>query len=291
VTRGTSGPFTATKFVVADDVAAVRGAPGVREAAPVITGRATIGTSSLKDVNLVGFAPGGVGAPDMTEGRVPRKPGEIAVDSKLDADVGDRVVISGRPERVVGKAGDLRYNFGVNTVFLTIEDAQSLAFAGRPLASAVVTKGTPRGSLPGLKVLTNDQVITDLQRPTKSGKSTIDIIQALLWIVAGGIIALIVYLTALERVRDFAVLKATGASNRTLFGALAFQAVVLSVAAAVLAIVIALVLAPFFPFQIVLSSSAYLLLAVVAIVVGLVASLAGLRRAIGVDPALAFGNA
>ena len=58
----------------------------------------------------------------------------------------------------------------------------------------------------------------------------------------------------------------------------------------VLAIGIALLLKPFFPFQIVLSSSVYLLLAVVSIAVGLVASLAGLRRVIGVDPALAFGN-
>jgi putative ABC transport system permease protein len=291
VARGTSGPFTATKFVVTEDVDTVRDAPGVQAASPMISGRATIGSTSLEDVNLVGFEPDGVGAPEITEGRLPREPGEIAVDSQLEADVGDRVLISGRPERVVGKTGDLRYNFGVNTVFLTIEDAQSLSFAGRALASAVITRGTPRGSLSGLKVLTNDEVVTDLQRPTKSGKSTIDIIQTLLWIVAGGIIALIVYLTALERVRDFAVLKATGSSNRTLFGALAFQAVVLSIAAAVLAIGIALVLKPFFPFQIVLSSSAYLLLAVVSIVVGLVASLAGLRRAIGVDPALAFGNA
>ena len=98
--------------------------------------------------------------------------------------------------------------------------------------SAAITRGTPRGSLPGLKVLTNDQVITDLQRPTKSGKSTIDIIQALLWIVAGGIIALIVYLTALERVRDFAVLKATGSSNRMLFGAVGSKQWCSSIAAA-----------------------------------------------------------
>jgi putative ABC transport system permease protein len=41
----------------------------------------------------------------------------------------------------------------------------------------------------------------------------------------------------------------------------------------------------------VIAASAYVLLAVVAVVVGLVASLAGLRRAIGVDPAIAFGGA
>jgi putative ABC transport system permease protein len=41
----------------------------------------------------------------------------------------------------------------------------------------------------------------------------------------------------------------------------------------------------------VLTTSAFALLAIVAVVVGLLASLAGLRRAIGVDPAVAFGGA
>jgi putative ABC transport system permease protein len=291
VARGASGPFTATKFVVEDDVNRVKEAPGVRAASPMVTARATIGTTSLKDVNLIGYVPGGVGAPEVTEGRAPKRSGEILVDDKLDADVGSEVVISGKRERVVGKVGDLRYNFGTHTVFMTLQDAQDLSFAGQPLASAVITKGTPRGRVAGLNVLTNAQVKADLERPTQSGKQSIDFIQALLWIVAAGIIALIVYLTALERVRDFAVLKATGTSNATLFGALALQAVVLSLVSAVLAVAIALALAPFFPFQIAIASSAYVLLAVVAIVVGLVASLAGLRRAVGVDPAIAFGGA
>jgi putative ABC transport system permease protein len=40
-----------------------------------------------------------------------------------------------------------------------------------------------------------------------------------------------------------------------------------------------------------ISRSAYTLLPIVAVIVGLLASLAGLRRAVGVDPALAFGGA
>jgi putative ABC transport system permease protein len=291
VARGASGPFTATKFVVDDDVTAVQDAPGVRAASPMITARATIGTTSLKDVNLIGYVPGGVGAPEVTEGRAPKRSGEILVDDKLGNDVGDVVVISGRPERIVGKTGDLRYNFGVHTVLMTIKDAQNLTFAGEPFASAVVTSGVPRERIPGLNVLTNDQVKADLERPTQSGKQSIDFIQVLLWIVAAGIIALIVYLTALERVRDFAVLKATGTSNATLLGSLTLQAVVLSLVSAVVAVGLALALAPFFPFQIRIASSAYVLLAVIAIVVGMVASLAGLRRAVGVDPAIAFGGA
>jgi len=140
-------------------------------------------------------------------------------------------------------------------------------------------------------ILTNDDVKADQARTLSSGKSTIDLIQVLLWFVAAGIIALMVYLTALERVRDFAVLKATGASNGTLFGALLLQAVVLSLGAALVAAVLTILLAPMVPFAVVISTATYLILAVVAIVLGAIASLAGLRRAIGVDPAIAFGGA
>jgi putative ABC transport system permease protein len=114
VARGASGPFTATKFVQSQDVDTVRDAPGVRDGAAMITARATIGTTSVKDVNLIGFEPGRVGEPELSEGRYPKGSGEVLVDSKIDADVGDTVVISGKPVKVVGKTGDLRYNFGVH---------------------------------------------------------------------------------------------------------------------------------------------------------------------------------
>jgi putative ABC transport system permease protein len=291
VARGASGPFTASKFLSADDVARVRSAPGVQAAAGMLVARATIGRGAVKDVNLLGYEPGRVGAPVITEGRAAKRAGEVVVDSHLDAGVGDVLDVSGRRERIVGITEDLRYNFGVNTIFMPLAAAQQLAFGGQPLASGVVVQGRPRGDLGGLTVLTNEQVTSDLRRPAKSGKSTIDIVTALLWIVAAGIIASIVYLTALERTRDFAVLKATGASNGTLFGALLLQSIVLSVAAAAVAVLLALLLAPLFPFRMKVDASSYVLLALIAVVVGTLASLAGLRRAVGVDPALAFGGA
>jgi putative ABC transport system permease protein len=291
VARGASGPFTATKFLGGSDLARVGQTAGVRAATPVLVARATIGTDSVKDVNLIGYRPGGVGAPKVTSGRDARRASEVVIDDHLDAGIGDRVEVSGRAARVVGTTDDLRYNFGLNTIFMPLATAQDLTFSGQPLASAIVVQGTPRGPLPGLKVLTDAQVEQDLRRPAKSGKSTIDIINVLLWFVAAGIIASMVYLTALERTRDFAVLKATGSSNRTLFGALLLQSIVLSFVAALVAIVLALLLAPLFPFRMSIDSSSYVLLAVIAVVVGTLASLAGLRRAVGVDPALAFGGA
>ena len=49
-------------------------------------------------------------------------------------------------------------------------------------------------------------------------------------------------------------------------------------------------LAPLFPMRVDIPQGAFLLLPVVAIAIGLIASGAGLRRAVSVDPALAFGG-
>ena len=74
--RGASGPFTATKFVV--DRRRRAGAERRRAceaASPMIAARATIGTDSLTDVNLLGYVPGGVGAPDGHRGASRRSAG------------------------------------------------------------------------------------------------------------------------------------------------------------------------------------------------------------------------
>jgi putative ABC transport system permease protein len=180
--------------------------------------------------------------------------------------------------------------FGTPTLFLALEDAQAVAFDGQPLAMAILTQGMPRTELSGLEVLSNQQAMDDLERPLVRGTQSIDLISALLWLVAAGIIGSIVYLSALERLREFAVFKATGASNRSLLAGLALQAVVLSATAAVLAVGIARVLGPMFPFAVEIPALAFPRLVVLAMLVGLVASVAGLRRAVSVQPALAFGG-
>ena len=86
------------------------------------------------------------------------------------------------------------------------------------------------------------------------------------------------------------VLKAVGASNRSLLGGFAIQAVLLSAAAAVLAVGIATLLAPVFPFSVEIPALAFPRLVATAMLVGLAASVVGLRRAVAVQPALAFGG-
>ncbi len=291
VPDGTSGPFTASSALptsVADEVAA---APGVRAADPLVFLRGTVGEDDQRDVNVIGYTTGGVVAPPVDDGRAPRRPGEALADPGLGYDLGEELLLNDRPLRVVGERGGITFNFGVPTLFVPIEDVQALAFGGSPLATSIVTDGTPQSTLDGLTVLDDEQVVADMRRPMASGLQTIDFINVLLWVIAAGIIGSIVYLSSLERARDFAVLKATGAADKALLVGLALQAVVLSVAAALAAVVLARLLEPGFPFQIQTSLGAYLLLPAIAVAVGLLASLAGLRRAIRVDPALAFGGA
>ena len=66
---------------------------------------------------------------------------------------------------------------------------------------------------------------------------------------------------------------------------------ILSGVSAVVAVLVAAVLTPMMPFAVEIPVSTYVQLGVVVVAVGLVASVAGLRRTVKVEPALAFGGA
>ena len=289
VRDGATGPFTTTRPLGPDVVRQVAAAPGVDEATALVLFRGSIGGEQPTDINLIGYDGRSFAAPEIAAGRQATGPDEVVVDTALGLDPGDTVELVGRERTVVGTADGVTFFFGLPTVFATLADTQDLVFGGQPIVTTVITDGVPEAVPDGLTALTGASVEDDLRRPTQNGKSTIDFISILLWLVAAAIIASIVYLTALERTGDFAVLKATGAPTRLLVATLGLQALVLASGAGLLAIPLALLLAPGFGFEIVLRGSDYASLVLVAMLVGLLASLAGLRKVLAVDPALAFG--
>ena len=112
-----------------------------------------------------------------------------------------------------------------------------------------------------------------------------------MWLIAAGIIGLIVYLSAIERIRDFAVFKATGAPTRGHRGRphapgrdrrarrrRSSRSECRSSSGSGL------------PFPSELGAAGIVQLVVISLVVGVLASLAGVRRALGTDPAVAFGG-
>ena len=165
-----------------------------------------------------------------------------------------------------------------------------MLFSAQPLATTIVTRGVPERLGPELTVLDNMQVLSDLRRPVRMASQTIGLLDILLWAIAAGIIGAILYVSALERTRDFAVLKAIGSPNHFVLAGLASQAIVLSLTAAAVAIAFSFALAPLFPMAVDVPLLAYALLIVVSIVVGSLAAIAGVRRALSIDPTLAFGG-
>ena len=72
VAAGASGPFTANLLVPEAVADAAAQAPGVTASGPLVIFRSTVGTTSLKDVNLLGYRPGALGTPPVAEGRPAR---------------------------------------------------------------------------------------------------------------------------------------------------------------------------------------------------------------------------
>jgi putative ABC transport system permease protein len=290
VAAGATGPFTTTKVIPVAAADGLREQPGVQRADPVVVSRTVLDVAD-KDANLIGYVPGGLGEPAVTEGRALERPGEVVVGAAVDASVGDRLSIGGSKFRVVGTTDAGQFNFGTPTVYVSVADAQKMQFGEQPLAMAIAVKGEVPDVPAGLAIRTNEQGVADMQRPIKSGVETIDFTSIMLWLIAAGIIGSIIYLTALERVRDFAVFKATGAPTRVIVGGLLIQAITLALVAAIVAVGLAKLLSIGLPFPAEIGASSLLQLGVIAIVVGALASLAGVRRALKTDPAAAFGGA
>ena len=289
--RGESfGPFTGPATIPASRVRAARALPGVRRADAVAVLRATTTTPSRRNVNLLGVVPGGVGSPPAPQGRLLDQRGTAIVDESLGLVVGDAIDLNGKSLRVGAVTRGQTYFAGIPTVIVSLRDAQALALDGRPLATAIVTRGRPSIVPPGFAVLANAEVARDLERPVLQAKQTISMIRLLLWVVAAGIIGAIVYLSVLERTRDFAALKAIGVSNAHMLGGLVLQAVVLSMFSALLAVAIEEAIAPAVAMSVEVPLFAYVSLPLVAVAVGVLASFIGLRRAVGVDPALSFAG-
>ena len=275
----------------ATEVARVAADPGVRRAGPVIVvpQAGQIGDRT-RNLVLIGTVPGGVGSTGASKGRGVERDGEAVVDTSFGLDVGSHFSVAGHRLTVVGTVSNRTLVAGQSDVYVTLHDAQTAVFGGRPLIGAVLTTGRPTVTPAGLTVLSNAQVESASLTQMAAGVSSINSSKFIMWVIAAFIVAALVYVTALERTRDFAVLKALGSSSALLFMGLALQAVLVALSGAALAAIVANFMTGLFAQPIDIPGSAYTALPIAALVVGILASLAALRRAVSADPAVAFAG-
>jgi putative ABC transport system permease protein len=226
----------------------------------------------------------------VSEGRAASTPDEVAVSSTLGRQIGDDVEIASRRLRIVGIVENSTALANLPNVFLTTPGAQQLVYGGQPLVSSIGIRGTI-GQIPdGYRAIDRAGAIADLLRPLKVAVNSITIVAVLLWVVAALVVGSVIYLSALERLRDFAVFKAIGVPTTNIAAGLAMQSVIVALLAALVGAGLSRLLGPLFPMQVIVPAAAFIALPVVAVVIGLIASATGLQRAVSVDPALAFGG-
>lgn len=291
VESGPAGPFIGSPPFPQSEVAMAARIPGVTVAVPLVYTAATVPDGgATRNVNVFGAPADGPGMPPVAVGRPPSGPGEAAVSSTLDRRVGDDLELGSSTMRITGIVDESTALAGQPNVFLTVDGAQQMGYSAQPIVTSIGIEGFPARIPDGYRTVDRAGAVADLMRPMTSAVSAITMIAVLLWVVAALIVGSVIYLSALERTRDFAVLKAVGVSTRSVLAGLCLQAVIVAVIAAVLGGLLSLVLVPLFPMRVVVPTSAFLLLPVVGVVIGLLASVAGMRRAVTIDPALAFGG-
>lgn len=287
VKTGATGPFLGSAAFPATKLQV----PGADVAVPLVYGSATTpDNGSARSVNIFGAPERGPGMPAMQGGRPPAEAHEAAVSSTMRRAIGDTVEVGGRNLQITGIVDDSTALAGQPNVFLTVAGAQKLLFSGQSLISSIGVQGMSQRAPSGFLFVDRAGAIDDLLRALKGARQAMTLMAGLLWVVAALIVGSMIYMSALERTRDFAVFKAVGVPTRSILSGLAMQAVIVAVLAALLGGVLSVLLGPLFPMRVDIPQAAFMLLPVVAVTIGVLASLAGLRRAVTVDPALAFGG-
>ena len=290
VPAGTTGPFTSFAAMTPRDLAAIAATPGVTRADPLIIGAESEQQNGVaQNVELIGHRLGAIGDLSPSSGRRLRAPGDAVVDVRMKVGLGQSFVMAGKPFTVVGLMHGRTVSGGFPIVSVSLADAQSMLFSGNPLFTTIATRGFPTGAPQSLKVMTPKQVKSDTLRPLHNAKVSINNTKLLIWLIAAVIVASLLYVSALERTRDFAVLKSLGSSSGSLFAGVAAQAVIVTLIAAGIAAASANFLKPVYALPIYIPDSAFVTLPVIAVLIGLLSSLIALRRAIRADPSLAFG--
>ena len=284
VPEGTSGPFTSSSVIHPDQVEALAGTP-------LLIARGTLEIDGEASEGIVVGAPASILADvPLQDGAATRGPLEAIVDMSTGLDVGSSFGLGGTDFTVVGLSEDTTLLAGQPAIFVDLQDARDAMFGGGDITMAVLVEPGRAPDVAGITVLSADEVAEDALGPLENAVSSIDLIRVLLWVVAGIIIGAVVYLSALERHRDFAVLLAVGGRTRQLSLSLAIQAVFVAVVAVAIAAGLQALVVPVFPLKVRVPASALWQVPLVAVVVSLLAASAAMRRVRRTDPAEAFGG-
>ena len=233
----------------------VEGIEGVRSADPILSRGAVLELHDRKQFAFViASIQGGIGGPwKLAAGRPATEVDETVIDESLadqhDVRLGSSIDILGQPFRVVGLSeGTRSWMFGF--VFVTIESARTLVQSPEATSFLLVRTPAPRAvadrieDRTGLEALTIDEVAqSDRGLLAKSIAGPLRLMVAIAFVAGTLIVALTVYSQIVDRLHEYGIVKAMGATRGRLFGIALGQTMAIAALGAALALPVFLVAA------------------------------------------------
>ena len=248
---GTRNTISSASVVSDEAVQTVRGTPGVARAIPVLEAFAVLELHGRKQFAFaVGYDPQIGGGPwSVSSGREPRTGGELVIDRLLadehEIGLGDRIVILGEPFTVVGLADGTTFWIGT-WAFMTKAALEELT--RQPGATSFVFVTVADGAdeaavrqrlddVPGVTALPRDELIENQRRVLgRIYEAPLGLMVAIAYGIGILVVGLVIYSATIERAREYGVLKAIGGSNWVLYRVIVGQALVASIAGAVVGV-------------------------------------------------------
>ena len=319
--EGSGSAFIGFSLLVPEHLAYLDGAQPLKpqsvsplvfaHARPVIRGK-------LGKAVVVGYKSGKLGGPtqfELTEGRLVTAseyegwaeadipPREVVVDEKMNLEIGERILIGNKDLKVVGKARSLMFVLDTPLLFMDLRTAQEVLLKNSLHVNMMIAQAaqgyTPEKAakelenfdeqlktidVRTLKQTLGDIIDTYVDEPMKA----VQFLRVMLWIAAGLIVGMITYVTTLEKTQEIGVLKAIGASNFYISALIIKQVVLMSVVGVICGLILSYIFAAAAPIFVSIHPVESSIVALISFVVCCVGGYLAGRKAIGVDPMVAF---
>ncbi len=319
--EGSGSAFIGFSLLVPEHLAYLDGAQPLKpqsvsplvfaHARPVIRGK-------LSKAVVVGYKVGKLGGPtqfELTEGRMVTAseyegwaeadipPREVVVDEKMNLEIGERILIGSKDLKVVGKAKSLMFVLDTPLLFMDLRTAQEVLLKNSLHVNMMIAQAaegyTPEKAAKDLenfdtelktidvrtlKQTLGDIIATYVDEPMKA----VQFLRVMLWIAAGLIVGMITYVTTLEKTQEIGVLKAIGASNFYISSLIIKQVVLMSVAGIVCGLILSYIFAVAAPIFVSIHPVESGIVVLISFVVCCAGGYLAARKAIAVDPMVAF---
>lgn len=274
--------------------------------------------SEVKAV-VVGYRPGKLGGPtraDLSRGRLfVESAGEYApeqqvemecvVDDSMGLEIGESVDVGGNDLKVVGIVDRMVFVFDTPMIFVDVRTAQAVVLANAIYVNTLLVK-TAEGQDPvEVAEMYNDpqRGIRRFAVDTDTSAQTIDnilknfveepmrgvqFLRVMLWLATAIVVGMITYVTTMEKTQEIGVMKAIGATNGYVLRLILWQVALTSIGGVLLGLGLALAAIPAFPITVVLSPVEAVVVCGLSITVCVAGGLVAARRALRVDPMVAF---